>query len=67
VNEVVLCVKKADKIEYYNALMQKLYVEMNDLSNGFRVVSSNLFEISDANQQVLYYVDSKGFKYERLR
>ena len=67
VNEVILCVKKADKIEYYNALMQKLYVEANSFSNGFRVVSSNLFEISDANQQVLYYVDSKGFKYERLR
>lgn len=67
VNEVVLCVKKADKIEYYNALMQKLYVEMNNLSNGFKLVSSNLFEITDANQQVLHYVDSKGFKYERLR
>jgi hypothetical protein len=67
VNEVILCVKKADKIEYYNALMQKLYVEANSFSNGFRVVSSNLFEITDSNQQVLYYVDSKGFKYERLR
>lgn len=63
----IICVKKADRIDYYNQLSQLIYSETIDLNRGFSAISDSLFEIVDSDKNTLYFVDAKGFKYERVK
>jgi len=66
VDAQIICVKKSDRIDYYNHFSQLIYSETIDINRGFRAISENLFEILDSENNTLYFVDAKGFKYERV-
>ncbi len=67
VDAQIICVKKSDRIDYYNQLSQLIYSETIDINRGFRAISDSLFEIVDTDNNTLYFVDAKGFKYERVK
>ncbi len=65
VNKTIICVKKADKISYFDASMKLIFNNLN--SNEFEtfMVTDQLFEVKSTEGETLYYTDSKGFRYTR--
>lgn len=64
----VICIKMSSKNAYYlfnNNKLQLLYEEFENLNNGFDVISETLFQVTNAEKEILNFVDSKGIKYFR--
>lgn len=68
IEKTVFCVKKATMNQYYTETpkgVNLIYKEIENTNNELNVISDNLFEIQDAENNTLFFVDAKGYVYVR--
>lgn len=68
IEKTVFCVKKTTTNHYYTEMpkgFNLIYKETENTNNELNVISENLYEILDAENEVLYYTDKNGFRYIR--
>jgi len=68
IEKTVFCVKKANMNPYYSQSQKGfnlVYKEIDNTNNELNIISDNLFEVLDAENEVLYYTDKNGYRYIR--
>ncbi len=70
IDKTVFCVKKATTNQYYTMSqlgVNLIFKEIGNTNNQLNVISDNLFEVQDDENNTLFFVDSKGFVYSRTK
>jgi len=68
IEKTVFCIKKATTNQYYTETpkgVNLFYKETENTNNELNIITDNLFEILDAENEVLYYTDKNGYRYIR--
>ena len=68
--KTVFCIKKATMNQYYTETpkgFNLIYKEIENTNNELSVISDNLFEVLDSENNTLFFVDSKGYVYARSK
>lgn len=68
IETTVFCIKKATINQYFTETQKGfnlIYREIENTNNDLNVISENLFEILDSENNTLFYADAKGFEYAR--
>ena len=70
IERTVFCIKKATINQYFTDSQKGfnlIYREIENTNNELNIISDNLFEVLDAENNTLYYTDVKGFVYARSK
>ena len=70
IEKTVFCVKKATVNQYFTETQKGfnlIYKETENTNNALNVISDNLFEIVDSENDTLFFVDAKGYAYTRSK
>ena len=70
IEKTVFCVKKATVNQYFTETQKGfnlIYKEIENTNNALNVISDNLFEIVDSENNTLFFADAKGFIYARSK
>jgi hypothetical protein len=70
IEKSVFCVKKAAMNQYYAETSKGfnlIYKETENTNNELNIITDNLFEVLDSENNTLFFVDAKGYAYTRSK